>query len=973
MNEDNTAIKVTVPIANDASLENGKVQIQAKIGANNYANIGSAVTITNGDLGSDKVITVSEGDVDDITGFTDGATITITGMLEDYAKGAGGTGNQTVGSPSSVTLEVDQTDPASPTIASITTVGRPVVAALWNADNTSATVVVNIANDASLNGGKVQILAKKNGGSYEGIGNSVALSGRDINGTTSVTLTAAHIEGVDSGVAEGDVLTFKAKIYDAAGNHTTGSAFGTTLTIDQRLPTVTRVTSDDDDTNPLGIGDELNIKVLFDENVTVDVTDGTPFITLDLNNAPGSENGNAVYQSGSGSQTLVFKYQVVANNYSTDVNYESTNSLNLNRGTIRDAAGNTADTRFPGTSDSDALAVYNNKDFWIDGVVPADNTTDEVLTVGTTQKAGYWNASNTSATVKVLLSDSDISLIGGSVQIQAKADANNNFANVGASSTITSAEQTAGFKTMTLTAAQIEGLAGYSDQASNPDIISFKAIVTDKAGNSTTHAVSNTTLTVDETPPSAFAVDTVFTVGGEICWDDANETSCYWNEDNTSITVQIPIANDATLENGFLVVIAEADGTYEKIGPGSRRNGSLYDIVDYPSNYWDQPSKVGLKSPSSDLGKEKTITINGSAEANQEVDIDEMTGLSDGDIINFKAYLMDRAGNRIESSVSPTPLTVDETDPAKPVIVLKNSSDTGIANWDNLTNDFNPTFTLTNLANTDSVFLKVATDANALALASSIVVRDKTTSTSKDLTSPNYANNLYKVTAKAKDVAGNWSEDATATFVRIDTIPPSVPSTPDLLTTDDTGFKDNDNITKTQQPHFILKGLSATKDSLRLVIDGGGSTGRDSIMSQVSVDTFKVAATLADGYHTAGVIAIDSAGNVQDTSAFLPFVVDATPPSTPTAPDMTAATDFGQSNTDNFTNTQKPNFTITNIEDGSFINLYGFVPTPTDTTLFDFDTVKAGATTITMTPDNNIPSPTNASYRFGRIHPLCYQ
>ena len=76
-------------------------------------------------------------------------------------------------------------------------------------------------------------------------------------------------------------------------------------------------------------------------------------------------------------------------------------------------------------------------------------------------------------------------------------------------------------------------------------------------------------------------------------------------------------------------------------------------------------------------------------------------------------------------------MTVDQTDPAKPVIVLKNSSDTGIANWDNLTNDFNPTFTLSNLANTDSVFLKVATDVNALALASSIVVRDKTTSTSK--------------------------------------------------------------------------------------------------------------------------------------------------------------------------------------------------------------------------------------------------
>ena len=162
-------------------------------------------------------------------------------------------------------------------------------------------------------------------------------------------------------------------------------------------------------------------------------------------------------------------------------------------------------------------------------------------------------------------------MVGGSVQIQAKADANNNFANVGASSAITSAEQTAGFKTMTLTAAQIEALAGYSDQASNPDIISFKAIVSDKAGNSTTHAVSNTTLTVDETAPSAFTVGKVYTVGGEICWDDPNDTECYWNEDNTSITVEVPIANDVTLENGFLVLLAETDGTYEKIGPGSRR------------------------------------------------------------------------------------------------------------------------------------------------------------------------------------------------------------------------------------------------------------------------------------------------------------------------------------------------------------------------------------------------------------------
>ena len=50
-------------------------------------------------------------------------------------------------------------------------------------------------------------------------------------------------------------------------------------------------------------------------------------------------------------------------------------------------------------------------------------------------------------------------------------------------------------------------------------------------------------LTIDQDSTSAFTVGTVYTVGGEICWDDPNETECYWNEDNTIHS--IPIANDA--------------------------------------------------------------------------------------------------------------------------------------------------------------------------------------------------------------------------------------------------------------------------------------------------------------------------------------------------------------------------------------------------------------------------------------------
>ena len=170
-------------------------------------------------------------------------------------------------------------------------------------------------------------------------------------------------------------------------------------------------------------------------------------------------------------------------------------------------------------------------------------------------------------------------------------------------------------------------------------------------------------------------------------------------------------------------------------------------------------------------------------------ELEELTNFSDGDEVVFRAIIMDAAGNQTTGSASSLTLTVDQTDPGTPVLVLKSSSDTGIDDGDKLTKDDTPTFTLTNLSNTDSVYLKVASDATTLAARTSIVVRDVTTSTTKDLTPSSYANGTYLVTAVAKDVAGNWGSDATNTFVRIDTIPPAVPIAPDLLEQMIQGFR----------------------------------------------------------------------------------------------------------------------------------------------------------------------------------------
>ena len=944
LNADNTDVKVTVPIANDASLENGKLYIQAKVGANAYANVSSAYTITAGDLNSSKTITVAESDIDNITGFAAGAVISFTALLEDYADGAGGTGNQTTGTASTTTLTVDQVDPSAFTTGAVATVTEPIVSGYYNSHNTAVTIVVPVENESTLESGWIQIQAEADG-TFEDVGDSTQIANSDLGGNVTMTLTAAQLEAI-SGFTDGDVITFRARIDDVAGNATTGSSSSTTLTVDQTVPTVSSVSSDTTDSNPFKISDLVPLTVKFDGIVNVVTTAGTPYISLDTDESPGSSTTTASYSSGTGSTDIIFRFTVGSGQYSADLNYINTSSLVLNNGTIRDVAGNNATLTLPGIADASALK--QKKDIWIDGVVPGANTVDSIVTTGGTIMAKYWNASNTGATIKVLLSSSDASLEGGTIQLT--AEANETFENIGSSNSILAADVTAGYKKITLTAANIEGLSGYSDQYPNPDVISFKAVLTDKAGNSTTHSVSATTLTVDETAPAAFTVGSVTTVTDEV-------VAGYWNGDNTAINVSIPIANDGSLENGRLMVEAEADGTYEYIGSGSRIGFSTYDPTSYPDSYYSNWTLIS----SSDVNSTKSVNVNGPSVTNNMTDVEQLSGFSEGDVISFQAILMDAAGNTTTGSASSTTLIVDETDPSTPVVDLKSSSDTGIADWDNLTKDDTPTITLTNLTNTDSVFLKIATTAVALAQSSAIDVREKTISTEKDLTSTSHANGTYLVSAVAKDAAGNWGSDATSITVRIDTIPPDVPNTPDMINTDDTGLTNKDNITYTLQPHFIMTGLSSTIDSLRLVIDAGSSVGRDSIMSQVSTDTFKVSSALANGYHTAGIIAVDSAGNIQDTSAVLAFVIDNVAPSKPTAPDMAAASDFGQSATDNITKTQKPQFDISSVEAGSFMNLYRVSATP-DTLLAAYDTVAAAGTSISLTPINNLADGTYTMY-----------
>ena len=83
-------------------------------------------------------------------------------------------------------------------------------------------------------------------------------------------------------------------------------------------------------------GQEIDIQIMFSEAVTVDTNGGRPILTLETRS--GDNDTNAVYTSGSGSDTLTFRYTVTADDRATDLDYKDTTSLTLNGGTITASA-----------------------------------------------------------------------------------------------------------------------------------------------------------------------------------------------------------------------------------------------------------------------------------------------------------------------------------------------------------------------------------------------------------------------------------------------------------------------------------------------------------------------------------------------------------------------------------------------------------------------------------------------------------
>jgi Bacterial Ig-like domain/PA14 domain/FG-GAP-like repeat len=162
-------------------------------------------------------------------------------------------------------------------------------------------------------------------------------------------------------------LTIPATVLtDAAGNAFAGISDPTSFnfsTGDSIAPTVGAVTSVNAD-GTYGTGARITLSLRFSEAVTVTRNGALPSLLLET----GPVDRSAIYNSGSGTDTLTFAYNVEVGDASADLDYVAANALVLGGSTITDTAGNNAVLTLPTPGAPGSLAA--NAALVISGTIP---------------------------------------------------------------------------------------------------------------------------------------------------------------------------------------------------------------------------------------------------------------------------------------------------------------------------------------------------------------------------------------------------------------------------------------------------------------------------------------------------------------------------------------------------------------------------------------------------------------------------
>ena len=251
--------------------------------------------------------------------------------------------------------------------------------------------------------------------------------------------------------------------------------------------------------------------------------------------------------------------------------------------------------------------------------------------------------------------------------------------------------------------------------------------------------------------------------------------------------------------------------------------------------------------------------------------------------------------NGVLSEPSPVLMvTVDRsiTPPTKPDMTRE--TDTGSSSSDDLTSSLNPEFT--GIADPQSYIELV--DANDRVLGSTTAGNTGLWS----IISETLSDGEYVIIARSEDIAGNQSDLSEPVFVKIESTA-SAPSDVDLMSRDDSGESNSDNITKNSSP--VFEGKSSPGITIELLNTRGKVIGETTV-SESGKWSIK-SDPLDEGSHEITARSTDAVGNVTESEIPLKITID-TEVSTPSKPDLSNDSDTGKSDSDNVTTDTTPTF-----------------------------------------------------------------
>ena len=420
----------------------------------------------------------------------------------DFVDWVGNAGNTVSATTNGSSVLFDMTPPDDFTLGDVVSKNGIEVAGYWNASNQTLDIVIPIPNDETLPNGGIQ-LQTSFGGGYSNLADTVSIEESDLGTDKLISVSEADFESVSDYIENGNT-TFRAIIWDKAGNTTTGSASSSTIHIDEILPTLAPVTQRTNNT----IADSL-AKVGDTDTLTFSSAEGLDSIKVQISNQDATHSGSnrnwiSTYSFQDSDSDGLVSFNIVfgdtAGNMGTDVSSTTDGSVVRFDGT----KPTLTTVSFSSTNDMDRGLAIIEDTLFLDFISDEDLLIINVLIAGFEADTTFENESRTPFR----------------------------------SWRIMDGTEAEGY---------IEFEIGFSDLVGN-------------FGDKVEETTNETSVLFDMTPPADFELDTVFVSGGNVVFG-------YWNAGNDSITLRVPVPDDETLIGGtFQPQVRFGEDTYINLG-----------------------------------------------------------------------------------------------------------------------------------------------------------------------------------------------------------------------------------------------------------------------------------------------------------------------------------------------------------------------------------------------------------------------